>query len=108
MQFASCSAIRVTVDISLACVCLCWQCYGRYSTGLGRDREREQVRQSVLAGLADNKVARPRKTTIPVVPRFGRAIAAITVQQDVCITTCRALGVWSVKVECEACWTEKL
>lgn len=72
------------------------------------ERERKRVGEFVLAELADNKAVRPRKTTIPMVPRFGRAITAITAAAG-CVCVCynlQGFGVWSVKVECEGCWTE--
>lgn len=40
------------------------------------EKKREREREYVLARPADDKVVRPRKTTIPMVPSFGRAIAA--------------------------------
>lgn len=51
-------------------------CAGSAAAGTERGRQTERLREReyVLAQRADDKVVRPQKTTIPMVPSFGGAV----------------------------------
>lgn len=78
-------------------------CAGSAAAGTERERQTERVREReyVLARRADDKVVRPRKTTIPMVPSFGGAVVGCS---RLCVCVYHSLQ--GVKVECEGCWTE--